>query len=222
VRSERGFTLIELVIAITLVSAISAGMLLSLRTGILTLEKTEARLQENRRVVAIQKMLIEQLAETMPAMGDCLAGGRVPLFSGTDRVLHFVTSYSLGEGSRGAPQYVQILIVPDPQGGLRLVEEERLFFGPSSSAPFCAPFDPTPQSFEITRGLAACRIIYREYTPDNPNGGNWVPVWNRPNLPSAIRIEMTPLRVDPAHLAVQTVDVPIRINREVAIPYDDQ
>src|SRR5437763_1141935 len=84
VKRERGFTLIELMIAITLVAALSTGMLLAMRTGLLTLDKIETRLQENRRTVSIQQMLIRQLANVMPVAGEC-ATGRTPLFAGTDQ-----------------------------------------------------------------------------------------------------------------------------------------
>src|SRR5580658_10432185 len=50
-RAQKGFTLIELMISITLVAAISAGMLMAMRAALLTLEKVDARLQSNRRVM---------------------------------------------------------------------------------------------------------------------------------------------------------------------------
>jgi prepilin-type N-terminal cleavage/methylation domain-containing protein len=217
---ERGFTLIELMIAVTLVAAISTGMLLAMRTGLLTLQKTETRLQENRRVVALQQMLVRQLSSVMPAVGNC-GTARVPLFAGTEQSLRMVTSYSLEDGARGYPQLVDLEVLPDLQGGLRLIENEHYYFSPLSSAPFCVPQGATPQSFEVARGLAVCRIGYRENVPEAPNGGNWVTGWNRPNLPGAMRIEMTPLRAEPGRLMLQTVNIPIRVNREVLGQYDD-
>lgn len=220
-KRERGFTLIELLIAVTLVAAISTGMLMAMRTGLLTLEKVEGKLQDNRRVVSLQQMLVRQLSSVMPAVGNC-GGSRGSLFSGTGQSLRMVTSYSLADGARGYPQLVDLEVLPDPQGGLRLIENEHFYFSPLSSAPFCAPQGLTPQSFEIAHGLAVCRISYREYVPEAPNGGSWMTVWNRPNLPAALRIEMVPLQVEPARLTLQTVNIPIRINREVMGQYDDQ
>ena len=219
-KSQRGFTLIELMIAVTLVAAISTGMLLAMRTGLLTLQKTDARLEDNRRVVALQQMLVRQLSSVMPAVGACGAV-RTPLFAGNDQSLRMVTSYSLADGARGYPQLVDLEVLPDPQGGLRLIENEHYYFSPLSSAPFCLPQGATPQSFEVAKGLAVCRIGYREYIPEAPNGGNWLTGWNRPNLPAALRIEMVPLHVEAARLALQTVNIPIRVNREVLGQYDD-
>jgi general secretion pathway protein J len=219
-KGERGFTLIELMIAVTLVAAISTGMLVAMRTGLLTLQKVESRLQDNRRVVSVQQMLVRQLSSVMPAVGDC-GTSRGSLFLGTPQSLRMVSSYSLADGARGYPQIVDLEVLPDPQGGLRLIENEHFYFSPLSVAPLCAPQGFTPLSFEIARGLAICRISYREYVPEAPNGGNWVTTWTRPDLPAALRIEMIPLQVESARLSLQTVNIPIRVNRVVLGQYDD-
>jgi hypothetical protein len=126
------------------------------------------------------------------------------------------------QGARGYPQLVQIQIVPDPQGGFRVLEDEHVYFSPSSTMPFCAPQAPTTNSFEIAHGLAASRIVYRDSAPGDANGGRLVPIWDRPNLPSTVRIEMIPLRPEAGRLNVQTVDVAISINRDVLGVYEDQ
>jgi prepilin-type N-terminal cleavage/methylation domain-containing protein len=218
VKNQKGFTLIELMIAISLVAAISTGMLIAMRTGLLTLEKTQNRLEENRRVMALQEIMVRQIANVVPAVGIC-----GPIFAGNEKGLRMVTSYSLAEGYRGSEQLVEYRILPDPEkGGLQLIEMERPYFSPASAAPFCAGQPSAPgQPFEIARGLAAARISYHENVPELPNGGNWVNAWGRSNMPSAVKIEIAPIRVEPGHLALQTVSVPIRINREVVSQYDD-
>lgn len=219
-KNQRGFTLIELMIAITLVAAISIGMLMAMRTALLTLEKTENKLRDNRRVVAMQQLLVRQLSSVMPAIGICGAA-RVPLFTGTAQAMRMVTSYSLADGARGYPQLVDLEVLPDPQGGLRLIENEHFYFSPFASAPFCLPQGATPQSFEVAKGLAVCNIGYREYVPEAPNGGNWLTGWNRPDLPAALRIVVTPMQADAGRLTLQTVNIPIRVNRMVLGQYDD-
>lgn len=206
-------------IAITLVGAISTGMLIAMRTGLLTLEKTQNRLQENRKVMALQQLLVRQVANVVPALGIC-----GPVFAGNAAGFHMVTSYSLAEGYRGLEQLVEYRILPDPEkGGLQLIEIERPYFSPTSAALFCPDQPPAAggQPFEIARGLAVARIWYHENVPELPNGGNWLSGWTRPNMPSAVKIEIAPMRVEPGHLTLQTVSVPIRINREVVATYDD-
>ncbi len=218
-------------ISITLVAALSTGMLMAMRTGLITLERTDARLQSNRRAVGIERILGRQLGGVMPVVGDCMtAAGTVParisVFRGTPATLLMVSSYSMTEGARGFPRVLLFQVVPAEGGGVRLLVNESLYTGPASTGPFCfetrvAAIPPGPQSFVLADRLAYCRILYRERNPDSPVDGKWVPVWDRPNLPSAVRIEMEPLRPDPSQLPLLHVTVPIRINRDVSGHYDD-
>ena len=59
--SQAGFSLIELIIAITLVAAISAGLLSAMRNGLLTLQRTQARLEDARRAMGVQGLLRRHL-----------------------------------------------------------------------------------------------------------------------------------------------------------------
>ena len=47
IHSQRGVTLIELLVVITLVAAISTGLLMAMRIALNTMEKTQVRLEEN-------------------------------------------------------------------------------------------------------------------------------------------------------------------------------
>lgn len=228
---QSGFTLIELLIAITLVAAISTGMLYAMRVGLLTLQKVDDRLQSNRRVVSVEQILSRQMEGVMPVTGDCrnAAGGaipRVPAFNGNDQTLHLVTSYSMTEGSRGAPRILELQVVNSDRGGFRLIVNESLYTGPSSLAPFCferafLPAQVRPDSFILADRLAYCHIAYQETRPEAPNQQRWLLVWDKPNLPSAVHFDMAPLVADPATLPLLSVTVPIHITREVLNPYAD-
>lgn len=230
-RRQRGVTLVELLIALTLVSMLSVGMLMAMRTSLTTLEKTTARLDDNRRSMAIQQTIERQISSTMPVMGDCGSPGggaaRVPIFRGNENALRLVTSYSLEDGARGYPRLVEFRITQDPRGGLRLIANEYLYFGPNSTLTHCsnqmdtAP-EITPQTLVLAGRLATARFVYREFLIDSPLGGAWMPAWTRNNLPSVVRIEMTPLDQSPGHLPVLTLHVPIRVTRDVVAQYADQ
>jgi general secretion pathway protein J len=229
-RTQRGVTLVELLIAITLVAALSVTMLMAIRTSLITLEKVDARLQSNRRVVSVEQILARQIGGVMPVMGDCSNGtpapDRVPVFVGNQQTLHLISTYSMSEGSRGSPRVLGLQVIPADDGGVRLIVNESPYIGPSSTAPFCASHQfflvqPNPQSFILADRLAYCRILYHESIPDTPVGGNWVPLWNQANLPSAVRVEMAPLVPDPARLPLVGVTIPIHINREVLGQYVD-
>ena len=54
-RRESGTTLIEVLIAVTLLSLLSVGMLTAMRVGFMAFSKTNTRLMENRRAAGAQQ-----------------------------------------------------------------------------------------------------------------------------------------------------------------------
>jgi prepilin-type N-terminal cleavage/methylation domain-containing protein len=219
-RRQRGVTLIELLIAVTLVAALSAGMLMAIRVGLLTLEKTDHRLDANRRVVAANRILYRQLGGAMPVIGACGL-----FFRGDSQTLRLVSSYSLTQGARGAPHVLEMAVIPSNFGGVRLIVNETPYMGPSGTIPFCGSGIPppmaTPLSFVLADKLAYCRIVYKDVIKDSILSGPWLQAWTKPMLPAAVRIEMAPLVADPASLPLVDVTVPMHVNREVLSPYVD-
>jgi prepilin-type N-terminal cleavage/methylation domain-containing protein len=226
--NSRGFTLIEMMIAVTLVAAIITGLLMAMRTGITAYEKVNLRLEDNRRVMGLDQALHRQFGGIMPVTGECGVGGpKVPAFNGDASSVRFVSSVSLADGARGYPRVVEYAAAPDPHGGVRLMMNERIYSGPSGVAPQCAngvfpPVPITPQSVEMAGKLAFCRFGYRMTVPDSPVGGDWVAIWQRPDLPRAVRVEMMPLDASPSHLPILTLNVPVHVTRLVVGVYADQ
>ncbi len=217
-----------MMIALTLVAAIISGLLMAMRIGLTSYEKVKARLEDNRRVMGLDQALHRQFGGMMPVTGYCGADGpKVAAFNGDAASVRFVSSFSLAEGARGYPRVVEYVAAPDPGGGLRLMMNERIYSGPASVAPQCAnnifpPVQVTPQSVEMAGKLAYCRFGYRTAVPDSPIGGDWLTVWQRPDLPRAVRVEMMPLDANPSHLPMLTLNVPVHITRLVNAPYADQ
>lgn len=227
-KREEGFTLIELMISITLVAALATGMLMAMRTSLLSLEKIDGRLQFNRRVMGMNRILTHQLGGVMPVTSDC-GGARVPIFRGTSDSLRLVSSYSMTEGARGYPQFDEFQVVKGEEG-LRLVVTEHPYTGPSSTAPYCGSdqsflSDATPASLIVADRLASCSFSYREAISDAPPSAKWLSAWNQasdqPDLPAAVKIVMTPLDSSPALLPVMNVTVPIHVTRQVRPWYAD-
>jgi len=218
---QHGMTLIEVLIAITLVSMLAAGMLMAMRAGVAALESSSRRIQSLRRTAGAQRILHMQAAGFLPVMARCGAspvqpgGPPVMFFQGLPAVARFVTAYSIREGSRGRPQIVELFAAPRPEGGVRLLVNETPYTGPEGAGFFCLPprpdaetgavmtgFPPpqaSPRSFVLADRLAYCRFFYLEDTPPLPP--RWAPVWARTDLwPAGIRIEMAGL--DPAGAAL--------------------
>jgi prepilin-type N-terminal cleavage/methylation domain-containing protein len=229
--SERGVTLIELMIAVSLVALLSAGMLIAMRTSLLTYDKTSHRLESNRRTMNVEQILASQIGGIMPVQGQCSAGQgaavTIPFFSGTEDSLRVVSSFSMTEGARGYPRILEYQVVPAQNGGVRLVVNEHPYFGSSSTEPFCRgrqflPVEVGPSSFVLADHLLSCRFsyhgVYNEIAfAETP----WLPVWNQPVFPSGVRISVTPLGPDPAALPFVGVTIPIHVNRDAMLTYAD-
>jgi len=226
-RDQKGFTLIELLVAITLVSAIATGMLFAMRTSLTTLDKVDSRLISNRRVISVNQILSREISGAMPVTGICGNTPHVPVFNGTGQTLLLVSSYSLTEASRGDPRILQLQVLPSPNGGMMLIVNESLYTGPASTQPFCLehsvlPAQPTPDSFVLADRLEYALFAYEEYNPQNPAQQQWLPMWNKPDLPSAVRVDMLPLNASGASLPLLPITVPIHVTRQVMFPYADQ
>jgi prepilin-type N-terminal cleavage/methylation domain-containing protein len=226
-RAERGVTLLELLIAITLVAGLSTGMLMAMRTSLLTYEKTAKRLESNRRFVKTQQMLSDQISAVMPVQGACLGDtGQiigVPSFlSGSEGTLRLVSSYSIAEGSRGYPQIVEYRVIPEQRGTVRLVATESPYSGPRSTTPYCGTAPASGETYVLAERLAYCRFLYHEpYDQNRFIESPWLPVWDKPLLPAGVRIEMRPAVPDAGGLSVLGVTVPIQVNRDPRFVYGD-
>lgn len=225
-RSQRGFTLIELIIAITLVAAIATGLLFAMRTSLLAMERTQARLDQNRRASAIQQLVYSQLGGAIPASGLC-GGALTPIFRGSPSQLLMVTTYSRTEGARGYPRIVSYRAEPEPGGTFRLVADEFLFSGPASTDALCLPggvirpIASTERTLVIASALAYCRFYYRLMVPSTGLGGPWRENWISNELPAAIRIDLAPARADASGMPVVPITMPLRVNRQYGEFYGD-
>ena len=237
-----GVTLIEVMIAVSLLSLLSLGILTSLRVGMGALDRTDRRLMNNRRVAGTQRILEQQLAGFIPvvALAAPSSGGlmKVPFFEGRQQSMRFVSSYSLAEASRGIPQTLEFQVIPGEAGrGVRLVVNETAYTGPRSPGVFCLGLGPDAElgvsvqrflpisigsnSFVLADRLAYCRFSFLGSAPEK-NLEQWLPNWIYPKWPAGIRIEMASLDTDLVSLKPVTVTVPVRVNRDPNLVYADE
>jgi len=230
-RQQSGFTLIELIIAITLVAAISAGLLTTMRNGLLTMERTQQRMQENRRALGVQDLIRRQIGGAMPVKGLCgpieLAGMR-EIFRGTDRTLLFVSNESMTEGSRGHPQIALYAVRENPDGTVRLEVTEQLFAGPASTRPFCEanpmivhpPENVAP--VVLLDHLSYARFVYRELNQNTLFGREFMQTWVAPLLPYSVRIELEAAPGSEVRMPVGSITIPLHVLREPGVLYFDE
>jgi prepilin-type N-terminal cleavage/methylation domain-containing protein len=228
-RNQRGVTLLELMIAVTLVAGLSTGMLMAMRTSLLNYEKTASKLESNRRFVKAQQILSNQIAAVIPAQGLCVPTEShpvavAPFLSGSVDALQLISSYSIAEGARGYPQIVEYRVLPGARGGVRLVATEHAYTGPESTTPFCSSA-PAPGGavYVLAENLAYCHFSYHEpYNQNTFAETPWLPLWDRPALPAGVHIEMRPAVPQSGGLSVLNVTVPIRVDRDPRLVYDDR
>lgn len=219
-----GMTLLEVLIAVSLVALLSVGMLYSVHAGLGSVASINRRVDNLRKGSGAQRILEQQFAALMPVVAPC--GCAVPearvaqayFFEGRPNVMRFVSAYSLQEAGRGHPKILELFTIPTPDSkGIRLVVNEVPYFSPYSAGALCLPPvpdptggpgvlgfpppQPTPQSFILADRLSQVSFAYQEPIREAPFV-QWMPQWIRADaLPSAVRIDMTPLNANSSRLA---------------------
>ena len=241
-RNRRGVTLIELLVAITLLSLLAVGILFAFRIGLSGMTRSNERLLSNRRVLGVERILSQQVAGFVPVKADCrpqpdAPEQRLPFFQGDVQTMRFVSTYSLDEASRGYPRILEFQVIPgDADGGVRLVVNEFVYTGPISAGATCLGLVPDPvsgtsllqfrpvaigaSSFVLADNLAYCRFAFRE-DREPPAPPLWHTRWPHLAIPAAVRVDMAPLRPDPAKLQVPAFTAAFRPNRDPLKNYAD-
>lgn len=235
-----GVTLIEILIAITLLSLLATGVLVALRLGFNTMDKTNARLSQNRRVVNARSIIEGELNGFVYTMADFYPETRqrnpVVYLEAEPQSMRFVTTYSLSDALRGRPQLAELQVIPGENNqGVRLILNEAPYTGPEQAGLRVAaldtengalvtryqPIEAGPGSFVLADRLAFCRFSYLEVRPLAPFR-QWTSAWRlQAVLPLGVRIEMAPLEAAGTGLHVTTVTVPLRVDREPRLQYAD-
>lgn len=242
-RGRAGVTLMEVLIAVSLVGILSVGILVALRVGLNALDKANNRLMSNRRVAGAERILQQELAGFIPviaihAPSPDAPGIRIPFFEGRAQSMRLVSSYSLEQAARGLPQILEFQVIPAEENrGVRLVVNETVYSGPRSAGAFCLgpgpdpelgvvaqrflPIVAGPRSFVLADRLAYCHFSYLEPVI-GPQIEQWRPNWIAVKWPLAIRIEMASLDPDLARLKPVTVTAAVHVDRDPEREYADQ
>ncbi len=238
-RAQRGVTLIEVLVAVTLLSLLSLGMLLAMRIGLDAFAKTDGRLMYNRRVAGAQRLVEQELEGMMPIVTTCgNSGMKIGFFQGGPQVMRLVSSFSLAQAWRGQPQILEMFIIPGEYGrGVRLVVNEIPYTGPANASLLCvgmaadpvtnmmtprfAPVNAGPASFVLADKLAYCHFSFLSTSTDARMPPMWRDTWGGIGWPMALRIDMAPLEPDPTHLQPISVVAPFFVHRSVEGQYAD-
>lgn len=211
-QSQRGMTLVEVLVAVSLAALLAGGLAGTLGQSIRTMESSDRRIAAARRNDGVQRILEQQVAGFLPVIAPCgIAVGvreNSPFFEGRPGVTRFVTSYSLNGAARGGPRIVEWFLAPGEDGqGQRLLLNEYPYAGAVSAGSLCMPpvrdsFSglmllgfpaPVPRegTFVLADNLGSGRLSYLEPARDD-RPPRWVNVWALMDVwPAAIRLEFT-------------------------------
>jgi general secretion pathway protein J len=210
--NQRGFTLIEVTLAFTLLALMLLILYSSFALGSRAEEKVAVRVAANERIRAVEGLLAGYIRSAYPyrnAQGGAAAG---IVFSGAEESLTFVSALSLLSGERGLAN-VTITFTTDDEGKgvLRLQESLPVRLGggqleESEAETSQAPVVETrPEEIGgithdvvLAENLTLARISYLEVTEDTEE---WVADWDgsqRQSLPKAVRIILEAGEAEPA------------------------
>ena len=210
---RRGMTLIEVLVAVALMSMLSVGLFTALQIGATSWQTTRERLMLDRRVATANAILHSSFASIVPLMAEIPPERTIGLrqllfFQGEPDAMRFVSSYSVTEGVRGGLRIVELRVASAPKG-LRMLLNQLPYLGPLSAGSLVAgrvsdpgfplgriifsPIRAMPASLIIADELAQCTFSYlrRPRRRDEPSA--WLPYWHgRDSLPAAIRVSLSP------------------------------
>jgi len=191
-QSDAGFTLLEMLIAVTLVAMMAVSLWAVFRISLRSWSRGTEFIDVNQRHRSILDLVQKQLASALGlyAQADLQLGLPAALyFSGTENSLHFVSLNSVRFQESPGLTLVIYEVARDANGDFSLVEKEARYLGQISDQETAASQSkPTP----IFDNLSSCIFKYFD-EGDNEASSEWVGEWDGEHLgrlPKAVSISM--------------------------------
>jgi prepilin-type N-terminal cleavage/methylation domain-containing protein len=189
--TESGFTLLEMIVAITLVAMMATGLWALFSVSIRSWSKGTEFIDKNQRHRSILDLTRKQIASAYPL--DMPEEERetampYPIFSGSESGFSFVSLNSLRFQESPGLTLVSYDIVQDSGGDYTLFETEARYTGRGFYAELPGAVSKGTTIFE---NLSSC--IFEYLDPGDNNSSQWVREWDgqsRRELPRAISISM--------------------------------
>ena len=180
---ERGFTLMELLVAMTLLGILMAALFGGLRLGVRVWEASDRTLDQGSQEEIVRGFLHARLEQILPVTGTASGDRTEALFQGRRDSLRFVSSMPISFGSR--PYLLELALKlrdgPDPASDLVLTWRA---------------LDETPAGGEAASGERVliedvADIAFGYLGGRAQQSGAWFQDWReQETLPSLIRLEL--------------------------------
>ncbi len=179
--SERGFTLLELLIAVSLFALLMMMVMTGLGVAARHLDRQSERLDRSSRIELAQDFLRTQLADARPLTASDTADGAIA-FDGRADGIDFVGPVP-DSVARGGLQVLSLGFA-ESRAGSELLVGWRPFSGAASAATA-----PVRKAVLLDHVQQAAFAYFGAATPDAPPG--WQPSWrNMSYLPALVRLSV--------------------------------
>jgi len=163
-RNNRGFTLIEVLVSLTIMALITGIAFAGLRVGIDSWERGTRRIQELDRRVSVERLLERQLPLAIAGQ-----------FKGSGTTLQFVSPYSLANGP------------DDPMTVTYSFESGNLIYSETPLAKYTAGSSDA----DVMQSLGAFTNVRFRYAGKDPLGNRaWLDEWDASTPPPVVRFEI--------------------------------
>jgi general secretion pathway protein J len=190
IHPEAGFTLLEILVSVTLVAMMAVALWAVFRVSIRAWARGTESIDVNQRHRSILDMVRKQLASAYPLFiqpSPPAVGAPYLVFSGSENSLRFISLNSLQFQESPGLTLVSYEITQDSNGEYSLVEKEARYTGQLSDPEELIVFS---RAIPIFEKLASCTFEY--FDPDNTQS-SWIREWEGQNsmrLPLAVSITM--------------------------------
>lgn len=178
-----GFTLVEMMVAITLVALMSLALWGVLRISITSWKRGTEAIDANQRHRTLLDLVQKQMASIYPLVPPLdlqMGTGITPVFSGSASSMQFISLCALRFRDNPGLTMVSYEVVPDNDGGHSLVERETRYLGGDPSLQVDYPAAETPDTVIFDRLISLEFEYYDPGTPDVPP--QWVREWSAADL----------------------------------------
>jgi prepilin-type N-terminal cleavage/methylation domain-containing protein len=210
--SESGFTLIEMLVAVTLVAMMAVGLWSVFSVSVRSWSRGTEFIDETQRHRSILDKVRKQMASAYPlneSMGPPMdtsvdspldapidmraiqgrTRANTPLFYGTETSMSFISLNSLRFQESPGLTLVSYEVAPDSEGNYSLVEKEARYTGQIYDLGMIPSMS---EAIPIFANLSSC--IFEYFDPgNNDNTSQWIREWNgqeQGQLPAAVSITM--------------------------------
>jgi general secretion pathway protein J len=194
---SRGFTLMEIVLAVSILAVVVVLATAALRIGLRAWEAGQRRVDLQQESRALVELVSEALAGAYPYQGRLgLSPQRVVLFEGEEDEVRFVTTSPPLLLDGPASPFHAVVLGRNGSDALRLAER---------IVPTDEPFGPGAERV-LSKSVARFALAYRD------EAGAWQKSWDGKEaggLPTAVRLELV---VDPTRAAPAVV-VPLPLGK---------